>query len=290
MLHLVLAAGLVVGGNYAETLYPEWSQHFVVDSVIHEERSKFWDLAIFQNKRFGKVLGIDGRVQLTESDEFIYHEMMAHVPILAHGAVKSVLIVGGGDGGTLREVLRHEGVERAVMVEIDRSVIDLSKKYLPELSNGAFDDARAKIVVQDAARYVKECGEKFDVIICDSGDPEGPAQVLFSSEFYGDCKRILNVGGIFVNQNGVPFMQKSEQKLTLTNRKPHFKNVTFFAAPVPTYVGGFMAFGWASDKRYRVSEKILAERLSKLKGPMRYYTPAIHKASFALPQYMLNEK
>lgn len=274
--------------TYPETLYPEWSQTFAIDKMIHQEKSEFWDLAIFENSRFGRVLAIDGRIQTTEKDEFIYHEMMAHVPLLAHDNPKSVLIIGGGDGGSLREAIRHEGLENIVLVEIDPSVIELSKKYLPTLSNGAYDNPRTKVVIQDAAQYVKETSQTFDVIICDSCDPEGPAQVLFSTEFYGDCKKILNPDGIFINQNGVPFLQKSELALTLENRSPHFNHVKFYIAPVPTYVGGFMAFGWASDKDYRVSEETLRERLAKIKGKMQYYTPAIHNGAFALPQYMLD--
>lgn len=286
MIATLLAALLVTG--YQETLYPEWKQTFSIEEMIYQEKSDFWDLAIFENSRFGRVMAMDGIIQLTEKDEFIYHEMMAHVPLLAHPDPKSVLIIGGGDGGLLREVLRHEYLEKVVQVEIDPSVIELSKKYFPSVSNGAFDNPRAKIVIQDASKYVKETEETFDVIICDSNDPEGPAKVLFSAEFYGDCKGLLTPNGIFVNQNGVPFMQKNELALTKENRKPHFKQVSFYIAPVPTYAGGFMAFGWASDKKYKVSEKVLAERLSKVQGKMRYYTPAVHRASFALPQYMLD--
>lgn len=280
----LFAAALTAG--FQETLYPEWGQRFAVDQMIHQDKSDFWDVAIFENSRFGRVMAIDGAIQLTEKDEFFYHEMLAHVPILAHGEAKSVLILGGGDGGTLREVLRHEGVEKVIMVEIDSTVIDLSKKYFPTLSAGAFDHPKAKIVIQDAAQYVKETKEKFDVILCDSSDPEGPAKALFTSAFYGHCKKILNPNGILVNQNGVPFLQQAELKLTYTNRKPHFKHVTFYTVPVPTYVGGLMALGWASDKRYRVSEKTLRERLAKVKGTMKYYNPAIHRAAFSLPQFM----
>ena len=253
-----------------------------------KKKSEYWDLAIFENSRFGRVMCIDGTIQLTEKDEFVYHEMMCNVPLLAHGDAKSVLIIGGGDGGLLREVLRHEYLEKIVLVEIDPAVIDISKKYMPKVSRGSFDNPRAKVVIQDATKFIKETDEKFDVIICDSTDPEGPGAVLFSKEFYGDCKKILNEGGIFANQNGVPFVQKDELKLTLDNRGPHFKHITFYVAPVPTYVGGFMAFGWASDKNYNVSEIVLKERMKRVKGKMRYYTPAIHKASFALPQYMLD--
>ncbi|PIS03063.1 MAG: polyamine aminopropyltransferase [Chlamydiae bacterium CG10_big_fil_rev_8_21_14_0_10_42_34] len=284
---LFLIASLLSGG-YQETLYPDWKQTFLVEEMIYEEKSEFWDLAIFENSKFGRVFAIDGIIQTTEKDEFIYHEMMAHVPLLAHDNPKSVLIIGGGDGGLLREVLKHEQLQTIVQVEIDPTIIEISKKYLPTLSSGAFENPRAKIVIQDAAQYVKETPLKFDVIICDSNDPEGPAKVLFSSGFYKDCKNLLNPDGIFVNQNGVPFMQKDELQLTRKNRQPHFKHVAFYTAPIPTYVGGFMAFGWASDKDYKLTEEMLKLRLKEMATKMKYYTPAIHLGSFALPQYMLD--
>ena len=179
-------------------------------------------------------------------------------------------------------------MKKVVLVEIDPAVIELSKKYLPSLSNGAFDDHRLKLVLDDAAQYVKQTNQKFDVIICDSTDPEGPAAALFSSEFYGDCKKCLRRKGIFVNQNGVPFVQPEELTLTLENRKPHFRNIGFYVAPVPSYVGGLMAFGWASDCQYEVSRKKLTERLGRVNGKMKYYTPYLHKGAFALPQCMLD--
>jgi len=286
---LTLAAvSLCAADRYLEKLYPEWGQSFEIDEMIYQEKTNFWDLSIFKNKRFGTVVAMDGIIQCTEADEGIYHEMLAHVPLLAHGNPLSVLIIGGGDGGTLREVVKHETVQKVVLVEIDGSFIELSKKYLPHLSQGAFDDPRAKIVIQDAAVYVKEAEETFDVILCDSTDPVGPGRVLFTSEFYGDCKKLLNPKGIFVNQNGVPFLQKEELHLTLENRKPHFKYVEFYLAPVASYVGGFMAFGYATDFKYRLSKKALQERLEKVTGKMHYYTPAIHKAAFELPQYVLD--
>ena len=285
---LLFAAALI--SSYQERLYPEWKQTFSIDEMIYEEKTEFWDLTIFENSRFGRVLALDGVIQLTEKDEWIYHEMMAHVPLLTHPDPKSVLIIGGGDGGLLREVLRHEALDKVILVEIDRSMIELSKKYLPSISKGAFEHPKATIVIQDAAKYVKGTDQKFDVILCDSNDPEGPAKGLFTSEFYGDCKKILKPGGIFVKQNGVPFMQKSELKLTVENRKPHFRHTTFFVAPVPSYAGGLMAFGWANDKKYRPSEKTLRQRLAKIQGTMRYYTPAVHRAAFALPGYILDDE
>ncbi len=278
----------MAGGECKEALYSGWAQNFVVDQVIFEEQTDHWDLSIFENNQFGRVMCIDGTIQLTEKDEFVYHEMMAHVPLLSHGDAKKVLIIGGGDGGLLREVLRHDYLESATLVEIDAQVIEVSKKYMPMVSQGAFDNPKAKIIIQDATQFVRDTTEQFDVILCDSTDPEGPGAGLFTSEFYADCKKRLTPGGIFANQNGAPFVQKEEIRLTFNNRTPHFKHVSFYVAPVPTYVGGFMAFGWASDQKHGVSETLLKERLKRVKGKMRYYTPAIHKASFALPQYVLD--
>ncbi len=273
--------------RFSETLYPEWGQFFEMSDKILFEKTELQDLAIFENSKFGRVLSLDGIIQLTEADEFVYHEMLSHVPLYSHENPKSVLIVGGGDGGMLREVLKHKTVERAVLCEIDASVIELSKKYFPKVSNGAFENPRAQVLIQDAAKFVKETEEKFDVIIVDSSDPIGPSAVLFSSEFFGDCKARLNEGGIFVNMSGVPFLQKHEQEMTLESATPHFKHVGFYLAPVPTYVGGFMALGWASDTDYQVSEEVLRERMGD--ESYSYYNPAIHKASFALPNFMIRQ-
>ena len=282
---LAASVTLVEPTTFTETLYSSWGQTFTIDEKIHQEKTELQDLIIFDNAYFGRVMALDGVIQLTERDEPIYHEMMTHVPLLTHGNAHSVLVIGGGDGGSLREVLKHPGVERLVLVEIDSSVIDLCKKYLPNVSKGSFENPRVEIVIQDASEYVKQKGELFDVIICDSTDPIGPGQVLFTEEFYGGCKSLLREGGIFVNQNGVPFFQKDELEMTVRNRLPHFKNVSFYIAPVPTYAGGFMAFGWASDTDYQVSEEVLRERFKDLGISTFYYTPQIHRASFALPQF-----
>lgn len=275
-----------------ETLYPEWRQQIRVDEQIIEEKTSEQDLVIFRNNRFGHVLALDGVIQITEADEYTYQEMMVHVPLIAHGNAKKVLIIGGGDGGILREVLRHENVEEATLVEIDGEVVERTKKYMPMIPQGAFDDPRARVLIQDGIEFVKNTDQKFDVIICDSTDPVGPGKVLFTSEFYGLCKGAMTQDGIFVNQNGVPFMQQSEFLETLKNRKPHFKDTGFYLVAVPTYVGGFMALGYGTDRLdYRsISEEEIARRLSKVRGPFKYYNPQIHKASFALPQFMYEVK
>ena len=289
---LVAAAGALFAKEsaFVETLYSDWGQTFTSSREILREKTDFQDLVIFENALFGRVLMLDGVVQLTEADEPIYHEMMTHVPLLAHGKASSVLVIGGGDGGILREVLKHSSVKRVVLVEIDSSVIALSKKYFPKVSNGAFEDSRVEILIQDAAEYVKSAKEQFDVILCDSTDPVGPGEVLFTSEFYGNCKKRLQERGIFVNQNGVPFLQKEEISLTLKNRSPHFRHVGFYVAPVPTYAGGFMAFGWASDRDYEgIDESLLQSRVEALNLSFFYYTPKMHKAAFALPQFVLKQ-
>lgn len=285
---LLFSSSLSADQWITETLYENWRQSFKVDEVLYEERTEQQHLVIFRNDVFGKVLVLDGVIQTTEKDEFIYHEMMTHVPLLAHGKAKKILVVGGGDGGILREVLKHNTVEKAILVEIDEAVVTFSKKYLPSLSNGAFDDPRVEVIIQDGCQFVKNTDERFDVIICDSTDPYGPGAVLFTSEFYGDCHAILNPGGIFVNQNGVPFLQEGELLATYHNRKDHFKDVGYYLGVIPTYVGGFMAFGWASDnKGYRnISVKELEKRLKGVEGELKYYTPELHMGSFALPKFM----
>jgi spermidine synthase len=275
--------------KFTETLYPEWGQTFEVTKEILSEKTEHQDLVIFENSKFGRVLALDGIIQLTEADEPVYHEMVVHVPLFTHDNPTSVLIVGGGDGGILRETLKHSSVQRVVLVEIDSSVIELSKKYFPKVSNGGFSDPRVEVVIQDASQFVKDSKESFDVIFCDSSDPIGPSAVLFTKEFYGDCKERLCKDGIFVNMSGVPFLQKYEQVLTLQNASPHFNHVKFYLAPVPSYVGGFMALGFASDRDYQVPEEVLKERLGDLGPSLYYYTPAIHKASFALPNFMIKQ-
>lgn len=273
---------------YGETLYPEWRQIVRMDRVIEQEKTQLQDLVIFENERFGRVLALDGIVQTTSADEFAYHEMLAHVPLIAHGNAQQVLIIGGGDGGILREVVRHKNVKRVVMVEIDPSVVEFSKEYLPTLSNGAFEDPRFELIIGDGADYVKNTEDCFDIIICDSTDPIGPGAVLFTQEFYGNCKTILNDKGIFVNQNGVPFMQASEVRDTYERRKSFFKDTSFYVTAVPTYVGGFMAFGYATDElSYReLSLEELENRLQRVEGELKYYNPEIHRAAFALPNFV----
>lgn len=272
---------------FKETLYPAVAQSFAMDRVLFRERSAHQDLVIFENAIYGRVLALDGAVQVTTRDEFVYHEMMTHVPILAHGKAKRVLIVGGGDGGILRETLRHKSVASVTMVEIDRAVVDMCLKWMPSIAGKSFADKRTRLVIADGARYVAETAEKFDVVIVDSTDPQGPGEVLFTEAFYRNCKRVLTPKGILVNQNGVPFLQGDEMTMTYRRRRKHFAHTSFYAASVPSYYGGFMALGWASDdpKAHRVPEATLAKRFAAAKLKTRYYTPGLHAGCFGLPAF-----
>lgn len=275
---------------FKETLYDAICQEFRVDKMYFEQKTDHQHLMIFHNAMLGRVMTLDGIVQTTEADEFMYHEMMTHVPILGHGAVKKLLIIGGGDGGILREVLKHESID-VTQVEIDKAVIDMAVKYLPRHSNKAYDNPRANIVIDDGMAFVKNCTEKFDVIIVDGTDPIGPGEVLFTEDFYAQCKTCLNEGGIIVTQNGVAFLQFEEVKNTYQRLKQHFNDATFYTVAVPTYYGGLMTLSWASDNEAlrKVSLETLQQRFAAANLNSRYYNPAIHQASFALPQYIVNQ-
>lgn len=280
----------MTGEWFTETLHPAVAQRFRVEKVVYRDKTEHQDLVIFENAAFGRILALDGVIQTTTGDEFVYHEMLAHVPILAHGRARQVLIIGGGDGGMLRRCLMHAGVEKVMMVEIDRSVVDLCREYLPSISDGAFDDPRTDLVIADGCRFVKETDQRYDVIIVDSTDPIGPGAVLFTPEFYADCKRCLTPGGVFVNQNGVPFLDEGEQPRTYAKLRVLFRDVWAYGAPVPTYYGGLMTFGWASDdpalRALPVEE--IRRRFEAARIETRWYTPELHAASFAVPRLVLD--
>jgi spermidine synthase len=277
--------------EFRERLYRSYGQHFTIDEVLVETRTAFQHLLIFRNEMLGRVLVLDGIVQTTEADEFIYHEMLAHVPILAQGAARRVLVIGVGDGGILREIARHAAIEEIVAVEIDRAVVDICRIHLRDHSAGALDDPRLRLVIGDGLAYLRDSGESFDVIITDSTDPGGPAESLFGEAFYRSCRARLGAGGILATQNGVPFLQKDALKRTAGRLAPHFADWHFFHAAVPTYIGGTMCFGWGAADRAarRLPLGTLRDRFAASGIKTRYYNPAVHQASFALPQFMLDE-
>jgi spermidine synthase len=274
---------------FSENLVPAHRQQLQCTEVLFRANADTQEVVIFRNPRFGTVLALDQVIQTTEKDEFIYHEMMTHVPILAHGAAKRVLIIGGGDGGILRHVLMHKNVERAVMVEIEPAVVEMAKRYLPTICGDAFDNARGQVIIADGCAYVRETKDKFDVIIVDSTDNHGPGAVLFTTKFYADCKNRLTPGGVIVTQSGVPFTQPETIQLCHKNLGKSFADVTFYMATIPTYISGAMALGFASDNpALKQADQAALEARFKASGlkDLQYYTPAVHRAAFAVPRYV----
>ena len=273
-----------------EGLYPNWAQTFRVKEVLARERSAFQDIEIVDTVSHGRVLLLDGIVQVTEADEFVYQEMITHVPLIQHGAAQRVLIIGAGDGGVLRRVLQHTGIKQVVMVEIDEAVIRLARAYLPSIGGQAWLEPRASIVIDDGIDYLRKAqSAHFDVIIIDSTDPTGPGEGLFTESFYHDCSRTLKQDGILVSQCGVPFMQADGLAKSYALQATIFRHASAYVAAVPTYVGGFMAIGIAGNNlSVPVPVNVASDRAcqSGVRDKVRYWSPSIHTACFALPGYL----
>jgi spermidine synthase len=278
----------------AETLFDDlgFRMTYAAERVLYEVQTGHQHLVLFEHKFFGKVLMLDGATQVTSKDEFIYHEMMTHVPILAHGRAREVLIVGGGDCGIAEEVLKHKSVKRVTQVEIDGSVVEFSKDHFPEFTGPVLGNARFDLVIDDGMKYVASTQRRFDVIIVDSTDPQGPGKVLFSTRFYRACRRCLNRGGVMVTQNGVPIFQSGELIQGIRKFRSLFADGYCYIAAIPTYVGGHMAMGWATDdwKLRRASVTTIANRYARAgRFRTKYWTPEIHVAAFALPRFMADQ-
>ncbi len=271
---------------FRESLYPTYGQTFQVKKVLVHKRTPFQDVLLFESESHGKVLVLDGVVQLTERDEHIYHEMLVHVPMTAHPAPKEVLVIGGGDGGALRRILMYPGA-KVTLVEIDEEVVALSKKHLRKIHGGAFSDKRVEIVYADGADFIEHTSKKFDIIFTDRGDPIGPIKTLFEKEFYNGCKRILNKNGILVALTGVPFLQENVLKEASVILQKIFKVHTCYLVPVPTYIGGPLAITWSSDtlNPQKSSPALIRKRLGTIKT--EFYNPEVHMAAFALPNNIL---
>ena len=259
-----------------------------VRSVIYDEQSDFQHMQLVDTYQYGKMLILDGIVQTTENDEFFYHEMMVHVPMLSHPDPKKVLIIGGGDGGILREVLRYRSIEKATIVEIDPLVIEFCREHLPGISKGAFDDDRTDLIIEDGAVYVNETKERFDVIIIDSPDPIGPARILFSEEFYRDVHSVMVPDGIMVRQTGSTNMQPDEQKEGFALLKGIFTHTMFYVYTVPTYIGGLFSSVFCSDSvnPLDINHEELKRKFTLTSIETLYYNPGIHLGAFHVPGFM----
>lgn len=244
-------------------------------------RSDFQMVEIFESTHHGRVLLNDGAFMLCERDERIYHEMMAHIPLNVHPNPRNVLIIGGGDGGTAREVLRHPNVEKVVMVEIDALVVEACRKYIPQTA-AALSDSRLELHIEDGVKYAKEAKDgEFDVILVDSTDPNGAAEPLFGPEFYADLARILAPDGIVVAQGESVFYETAMQATLLKIASPLFKYTTMFNFTNMTYPGGLWSFLWASRTLHPLNDL----KVKTAEMPMFYYNETIHRAAFQLPQF-----
>ncbi|TDR89956.1 polyamine aminopropyltransferase [Enterovirga rhinocerotis] len=268
---------------FQEQLAGHFGQALTVDEVLHRSRTRFQEVLVFRNRVFGKVLALDGVIQTTELDNQIYHEMIAHLPLVAHGAAERVLVVGGGDGGVLKEILKHP-VSEVVLAELDGEVIDLCREFLPEVSGGSFDDARVTVVLGDASEYVDEARAAFDVIVVDSTDPVGPGERLFDERFYARCKALLKPDGIVAVQSGTAFFQGVELEILRARLERAFGAARPYLAPVPTYAGGMLALiaATSTEARLRPPPEVLRARLAAIGAQTRYYSPDVHAAAFGL--------
>ena len=259
-----------------------------VDKQLYSGESEFQRIDVFESPEFGRFLTLDGYMMLTEKDEFIYHEMMTHVPMAVHPAVRKVLVIGGGDGGTVRELLRYPEIETIDLVEIDEEVVEVCRRYLPQtakcLDN---EDGRISFHYEDGLKYVRHCHDMYDLIIVDSTDPFGPGEGLFTKEFYGNCYKALREDGIMVNQHESPFYDNDAQAMQRAHKRivSSFDFCRVYQAHIPTYPSGHWLFGFAS-KKYHPLKDFDPERWSARGIETKYYTTHLHKGAFYVPAYV----
>jgi len=256
-----------------------------VKEILYNGESEFQKIDIIDTEAYGRVLLLDGLVMTTEKDEFFYHEMISHVPLLAHPCPEKVLIIGGGDGGTIREVLKHPSVKEVTLCEIDKAVIDVSREYLPSIAC-CIDDSRVKIHIEDAVEHIKRKKNSFDAVLIDSTDPLGPGVGLFTEEFYANVRESLRGNGVMAAQTESPVTCQKEFKLINSLLNKVFSVVKPYFAPVPTYPGGNWSWTFCSKGlQPEINNESLAIEIEKTS---KYYNREIYKAVFAVPNYVKN--
>lgn len=256
-----------------------------IKEVLFSAQSPFQKVEIIESdSALGKILTLDDLMMTTEGDEYFYHEMISHIPMMNHKCPKSVLVIGGGDGGTVREVLKHDTVERVVLCEIDGMVIDVCKKYLPTIA-GKLDDPRVEILVEDAIEFIKTKENEFDIVLIDSTDPMGPGEGLFTEEFYTNVKKSLKKGGIVAAQSESPVVNKEEIKKMYTLLKKVFPITSTYTSPIPTYPGGYWAWAFCSEEVEPLSY-IDEKRCEEITKDCKIYNKDYHLARFALPNFL----
>ena len=257
-----------------------------VDRQLYNGQSEFQRIDVFDSKEFGRFLTLDGYMMLTEKDEFIYHEMITHVPMAVHPNARRILVIGAGDGGVIRELCRYDKVEYIDMVEIDPLVVEVCKKYLPQTAC-RLDDPRVHIHYEDGLKFVRTQEDAYDLIIVDSTDPFGPGEGLFTKEFYGNCFKALHEDGMMVNQHESPFYENDAAAMQRAHKRivESFPISRVYQAHIPTYPSGHWLFGFAS-KKYHPVHDLDAVRWNLLGLSTKYYTTQLHVGAFALPAYV----
>lgn len=270
---------------FSEPHTPDVKMSIRVDRQLHSEQSEFQRIDIFESKEFGRFLTLDGLMMLTEKDEFIYHEMITHVAMASNPDIKNVLVIGAGDGGTVRELARYDTIEHIDMVEIDERVVEVSKEFLQQTAC-SLDDPRVNIVYDDGLRFVRRKENCYDLIIVDSTDPFGPGEGLFTSEFYGNCFNALTENGILVNQHESPYYADDAKAMQRAHKRirEFFDVCRVYQAHIPTYPSGHWLFGFASKAIDPLTADI--EKWNSLGLKTRYYNTELHKGCFAIPNYV----
>ncbi len=271
---------------FTEQHTPDVNFSIKVNRQLFSTQSDYQRIDVFDSKEFGRFLTLDGYMMLTEKDEFIYHEMIVHVPMAVHPNVKKVLVIGAGDGGVIRELCRYDTIEKIDMVEIDELVVEVCRKYLP-LTSCSLDDKRVNITYQDGLKYVRTYENEYDLIIVDSTDPFGPGEGLFTKEFYGNCYKALKEDGIIVNQHESPFYHEDALAMQRAHKRivESFKISKVYQAHIPTYPSGHWLFGFSS-KKYHPTKDFNGAGWDMLGLQTKYYNTRLHVGAFALPNYV----
>lgn len=271
---------------FSEFHAPDVKHSIRVDRHLYSQKSDYQQIDIFDTPEFGRVLTLDGSVMLTERDEFIYDEMITHVPMAVHPNVRDVLVIGAGDGGVVKELTRYNTIQRIDLVEMDEQVIEACRIYLPE-NACRLDDPRVHIFYDNALRYIRRCKGEYDLIIVDSTDPFGPSEGYFTREFYGICYNALRDDGIMVNQQGSPFYKHDAEEIKRCHKRivSTFPVSRVYQAHIPTYAAGYWLFGFAS-KKYHPIDDFDGDSWKKLGLDTRYYTTRLHIGAFYLPAYL----
>ncbi len=271
---------------FSEKHTPDVKLSIRIEKQLFSKQSDYQRIDVFESREFGRVLSLDGNIMLTERDEFIYNEMIVHVPMAVHKGIEKVLVIGAGDGGVVKELTRYDRIKHIDLVEMDEMVVEACRQYIP--ANACrLDDERVHIHYENGLKYIRYCEDEYDLIIVDSSDPYGPSEGLFTKEFYGNVYKALKEDGIMVNQQGSPFyaqdaeaMQRSHKRIANT-----FPISRVYQAHIPTYAAGYWLFGFAS-KKYHPIDDLDAAEWNKLHLRTKYYTTRLHKGAFYLPAFL----